>query len=130
MSIQIGWDKSHQGVLRCDFVGVKRPTVYEQALEQIKALVASNPTPTLKFMIVIVVVSYEDIPQVSVLRFMRSLVDLYTERIDCMVVVTRDPLLDVLLQLIQPFYSHFGIRLSNASDVQQAVAYFDKNMPL
>ena len=127
MSIQIGWDETHAGVLRCDFVGVKQPAEYEFALEKIKVLVSPDPTQTLKFMIIIESASSEDLPQVSVLRFMRSLLDLYSERTECMVIVTPDLLLDALLQLIQPFYRHFGIRLSNSSDVQQAFAYLDKN---
>lgn len=127
MSVHVGWDTTRAGVVRCDFISVQQATEYEQALETIKILASEKPAQKLKIVIVIVVVSSEDLPQVSVLRFMRALVDVLDALVECIVIVTQDPLLDVLIHLIQPFYQHFGIRLSNTPDVQQALTYIDQN---
>lgn len=129
MSVHIGWDESRVDVVHCDFVGVRDTGEYNEALEELIALTSDYSDSDLKVVVVITVVSSDDLPQVSVLRFMRNLVDQLEDRVVCLIIVAQDPLLDVLLHLITPFYKHFGIYLATAPTVGDALALIRRRFP-
>ncbi len=111
MAIQARWDQQSAQVIRFDFGERWASGSDDQMMELSKLLLAQSSGQVRGALQAIFNLNDSQTPSVQVLEVIRRVLAFREHQFERFVVVSKDVLLVALLQLMQPFYEHFGVQV-------------------
>jgi hypothetical protein len=122
MSLHIFWDDTNPTLLHCQFSSTWNCNDFERATNEINRLLEQRDDDV----VIVVDVPSGDTPPVSILSYLRSLLEMARDQIAALMIVSIDALLLSMMQLVESFYAHFGVRLVHVENTLQARALVDE----